>query len=81
MKLGDQVKAGDKIGECGNSGNSSEPHVHFHLQSSFIYTRYDEDWAEEFIGKAVEANFKSIMVSGDKREHYSPVKGNKVSNP
>ncbi len=31
VKLGDAVKAGDKIGLLGNSGNSSEPHLHFHL--------------------------------------------------
>jgi hypothetical protein len=28
---GDRVQAGDPIGEVGNSGNSSEPHLHFHL--------------------------------------------------
>ncbi|NKZ02928.1 M23 family metallopeptidase [Actinomadura latina] len=28
---GDRVRAGDVLGEVGNSGNSSEPHLHFHL--------------------------------------------------
>jgi murein DD-endopeptidase MepM/ murein hydrolase activator NlpD len=28
VKVGDTVRAGDVLGECGNSGNSSEPHVH-----------------------------------------------------
>ncbi|MFI0349452.1 M23 family metallopeptidase [Actinomadura sp. 9N407] len=28
---GDRVRAGDLLGEVGNSGNSSEPHLHFHL--------------------------------------------------
>jgi murein DD-endopeptidase MepM/ murein hydrolase activator NlpD len=28
---GDRVQAGDLLGEVGNSGNSSEPHLHFHL--------------------------------------------------
>ena len=28
---GSEVRAGDRLAACGNSGNSSEPHVHFHL--------------------------------------------------
>jgi Peptidase family M23 len=31
VRRGDWVRAGDQLGECGNSGNTSEPHLHFHL--------------------------------------------------
>lgn len=31
---GDVVTAGQEIGLCGNSGNTSEPHLHFHMQTS-----------------------------------------------
>ncbi|MFV0524933.1 MAG: M23 family metallopeptidase [Acidimicrobiales bacterium] len=31
VKVGDRVTAGSIIGECGNSGNTSEPHVHAQL--------------------------------------------------
>jgi hypothetical protein len=31
VRKGDRIKAGDLLGEVGNSGNSSEPHLHFHL--------------------------------------------------
>jgi len=30
VRTGDHVRAGDRIGEVGNSGNSSEPHLHIH---------------------------------------------------
>ncbi|MFD0590966.1 M23 family metallopeptidase [Paenibacillus sp. GCM10027627] len=31
VKKGDTVKVGELIGECGNSGNSSEAHLHFQM--------------------------------------------------
>ncbi len=36
VKVGDAVKAGQVLGLCGNSGNSSEPHLHYHLQNTAI---------------------------------------------
>jgi murein DD-endopeptidase MepM/ murein hydrolase activator NlpD len=33
VKRGDLVQCGQVIGECGNSGHSTEPHIHFHLQN------------------------------------------------
>ena len=34
VEVGDRVTAGQVLGRVGNSGNSSEPHVHLHLQDS-----------------------------------------------
>ena len=34
VQAGDKVEQGEVIGKCGNSGNTSEPHLHFQLQSS-----------------------------------------------
>ncbi|MFJ5799657.1 M23 family metallopeptidase [Streptomyces decoyicus] len=31
VRTGDRVRAGQPLGQCGDSGNSSEPHVHFQL--------------------------------------------------
>jgi murein DD-endopeptidase MepM/ murein hydrolase activator NlpD len=33
VKLGDNVKRGQVLGLVGNSGNSTEPHLHFHLSN------------------------------------------------
>ena len=32
VRVGDRVRAGAVLGLTGNSGNSSEPHLHFHVQ-------------------------------------------------
>lgn len=33
FKLGDFVKRGDVLSNCGNSGRSPEPHIHFQVQT------------------------------------------------
>ncbi|KZE47038.1 metalloendopeptidase [Brevibacillus parabrevis] len=39
VKPGDVVSAGEIIGRCGNSGNSSEPHLHFQVSNALnLYT-------------------------------------------
>ncbi|MGA8270628.1 MAG: M23 family metallopeptidase [Candidatus Sulfotelmatobacter sp.] len=38
---GDRVHCGQLLARCGNSGNSSEPHLHYHLQNTSIPFRGD----------------------------------------
>jgi hypothetical protein len=33
VKIGDKVQAGDELGLLGNTGNSSGPHMHFHIMN------------------------------------------------
>ena len=64
------IKQGDLLGLCGNSGNSTEPHLHFHIQNV------------EDMNKATGAKsyFENILVSGELKKDYSPVKTEKVKN-
>jgi len=70
VKVGDKVTRGQVIGLCGNSGNSSEPHLHYHLQNTPII----QD------GTGIKCLFQKVTIIKDGQEqvktNYSPVKGN-----
>ncbi|HEY1599935.1 MAG TPA: DUF3887 domain-containing protein [Pirellulales bacterium] len=36
VRRGDKVRQGQVVALCGNSGNTSEPHLHFHLQDNAL---------------------------------------------
>jgi Peptidase family M23 len=66
---GDEVRPGQPIGLCGNSGNTSEPHLHFHLQDSKQFGKGD--------GKPV---FFSTYLSGSKPvDRGEPIRGEVIS--
>ena len=67
---GQIVKQGDLLGLCGNSGNSSEPHLHFHIQNV-------EDMNE---ATGAKSYFKKILVDGKIKRDHSPVRNEKVRN-
>lgn len=57
VKLGDRVKRGQQIGLLGNSGNSTAPHLHFHVTNGnsplgsdglpFVFERFELlDWPQ-----------------------------------
>jgi hypothetical protein len=39
VRVGQAVESGDPIGQCGNSGNSTEPHVHIQVTDSTDWNR------------------------------------------
>jgi murein DD-endopeptidase MepM/ murein hydrolase activator NlpD len=75
VKPGDQVTRGQVLGQCGNSGNSSEPHLHYHLQNSPVL----QD------GLGIKCIFQEVVVTEDSktetRTDFSPVKGQIISPP
>ncbi len=62
VKVGDRVKRGQVLGLVGNSGNSSEPHLHFQVQ----------DGASPLASEGVPYAFDSFEVSGAKRSKQLP---------
>jgi murein DD-endopeptidase MepM/ murein hydrolase activator NlpD len=69
VKKGQQVKAGHFIGLCGNSGNSSEAHLHLHIMDKPDLTQ----------GTGIKCFFDKLKVNGTKRSGYSPVKGDRIA--
>jgi hypothetical protein len=57
---GDTVAAGDVIGLTGNSGNSSEPHIHMHMQTG------PDMLDPATIGLPME--FENVLVNGEPRD-------------
>jgi murein DD-endopeptidase MepM/ murein hydrolase activator NlpD len=70
VKQGQKVKQGEVLGLCGNSGNSSEPHLHFHIQNT----------EEMNVASGVKCYFDKLMVNGGVKTDYSPVKKDKIKN-
>ncbi|WP_134668839.1 M23 family metallopeptidase [Halorussus marinus] len=50
VSAGDRVERGDRIGRCGNSGNTTEPHLHFHVQ----------DRPNFFVGMGLPVRFADV---------------------
>ncbi len=65
---GDRVAAGDTIGECGNSGNSSEPHLHYHLQDAPGFGA----------GAGLPASFTDYVADDEPVERGEPVRGQRI---
>lgn len=67
-----KVKRGAVLGSCGNSGNSSEPHLHFQLQDGPLF---EKSWG-------IEPIFQDVPVSRDGKsevmKEYTWLKGDRV---
>lgn len=79
VKVGDRIKAGEKIALCGNSGYTTDSHLHFHVQDSDIFSRVDKNYKRIDIAKGKKVYFNALRVNNVTKTNYSPVKGDKVS--
>ncbi len=67
-KLGDRVPADAEVGRCGNSGNTTEPHVHYHLQ----------DGPKPFDADGLPVQFVDLVVDSVRVTRAEIEKGQKV---
>jgi murein DD-endopeptidase MepM/ murein hydrolase activator NlpD len=68
VKKGQKIEQGQILGKCGNSGRSSEPHLHFHLQNGI-----DMNTAT-----GIKCYFDKLNVNGKLMTDYSPIQKEKI---
>lgn len=68
---GADVAAGAVLGQCGNSGNTSEPHLHYHLQTTPVFHE----------GEGLPAQFLDYVADGKAVERGEPTRGQKIRRP
>lgn len=72
-EVGDTVSTGDLIGLTGNSGNTSEPHLHIHVQ--------DSPEVLDIESNGIPLAFASAVVDGEPVEDATLVQGSFVASP
>lgn len=70
VKLAEKVKSGQLLGLCGNSGNSSEAHLHFHIQNTATFN----------LGEGLPAQFQSYLADGIAVSRGEPVRGQTIQS-
>lgn len=75
VKLGDKVRRGQVLGLVGNSGNSTEPHLHFHISNSnsplgseglpYVFASFDQQgqgWGWKSSGTEAKTQKRSMEI-------------------
>lgn len=68
VQPGDAVRAGQHLGDCGNSGNSSEPHLHYQLQ----------DGPRFGVAAGLPAQFSGYVADDQAVSRGEPTRGQRV---
>ncbi|HTV69950.1 MAG TPA: M23 family metallopeptidase [Rhizobiaceae bacterium] len=69
VEPGDTVVGGGEIGRCGNSGNTTEPHLHIHMQTT----------ADLATGEGLPMQFQDYVANGKPVEKGEPKQGEVVA--
>lgn len=71
VQRGARVRTGAMLGRCGNSGHSSEPHLHYHLQNTAEFGR----------GAGLPAQFNHFIADGKPVGRGEPMRGQLIRAP
>lgn len=69
VKAGQHVARGQALGRCGNSGNTSEPHLHFHMQDAPEFGK----------GDGLPVFFEDYSADGKPVARGEPVQGQTIA--
>ena len=70
VRKGQQVSRGEYLARCGNSGNSSEAHLHLQLQNMRDFHK----------ATGARLYFETLLVNGAVKKDYMPVKEDFIQN-
>jgi hypothetical protein len=68
VRTGENVRTDAELGRCGNSGHTTEPHLHFHVQNAPGYGK----------GEGLPAAFVDYVADGARVARGEPVRGQTV---
>ena len=68
VAVGDRVQAGEHVGDCGNTGNSTEPHLHYQLQNGPVFG----------VADALPAQFSNYIADNQLVARGEPKQGQRI---
>jgi murein DD-endopeptidase MepM/ murein hydrolase activator NlpD len=71
VRIGDKVTRGQVVAKCGNSGNSTSPHLHFQLTDGPLISH----------AASLPAYFSGIIKDGIRQPSVLPQSGDRLTNP
>ena len=79
VSAGDRVERGQQVGRCGHSGNSTEPHLHFHVQDRPGFFRgmglpvaFDDVTTRVGLAGERTDHERTYITAGQRVEHRTP---------
>ncbi|HVV25431.1 MAG TPA: M23 family metallopeptidase [Candidatus Saccharimonadales bacterium] len=84
VQAGEQIEQGQLLAQCGNSGRSSDAHLHYQLQDFDVFAELNTSHEQRALARGIKAYFTDVLLERNgitkPRRQCSPVKDDIVSN-